>query len=110
LYGEAVEMFPPYRWGWAYIPHFVHTPFYCYAYVFGELLVLSLYRMYQQEGRAFVPRYLQLLESGCRESPERLLAAAGADISQPGFWQQGLDVLADMVTRAEELAGQVGAA
>lgn len=110
LYGEAVEMFPPYRWGWAYIPHFVHTPFYCYAYVFGELLVLSLYRMYQQEGQAFVPRYLQLLESGCRESPERLLAAAGADISQPGFWQQGLDVLADMVTRAEELAGQVGAA
>jgi len=107
LYGDAVEMFPPYRWGWAYIPHFVHTPFYCYAYVFGELLVLSLYRMYQQEGQAFVPRYLQLLESGCRESPEQLLAAAGADISQPGFWQQGLDVLGDMVTRAEELAKQV---
>jgi hypothetical protein len=49
LYGDAVDMFEPYRWGWAYIPHFVHTPFYCYAYVFGELLVLSLYRMYQEE-------------------------------------------------------------
>jgi oligoendopeptidase F len=107
LYGDAVDMFEPYRWGWAYIPHFVHTPFYCYAYVFGELLVLSLYRMYQEEGRRFVPRYFELLESGSIDAPDRLLARAGADISEPGFWQKGLDVLGDMVTKAETLAAEV---
>ncbi|MFN9199800.1 MAG: M3 family oligoendopeptidase [Planctomycetaceae bacterium] len=107
LYGDAVDMFEPYRWGWAYIPHFVHTPFYCYAYVFGELLVLSLYRMYQEEGKRFVPRYFELLESGSIDAPERLLAKAGADISEPGFWQKGLDVLGDMVTKAEQLAAEV---
>jgi oligoendopeptidase F len=106
LYGEEVEMFELYRWGWSYIPHFIHTPFYCYAYVFGELLVLSLYRMYQEEGAAFVPRYLELLESGSSAPPEVLLARVGADISDPAFWQKGLDVLRDMVAKAVELAGR----
>jgi len=106
LYGDAVEMFNLYRWGWSYIPHFIHTPFYCYAYVFGELLVLSLYRMYQEEGAAFVPRYLQLLESGSSASPETLLKRVGADIADPAFWQKGLDVLRDMVHKAIELAGK----
>jgi len=104
LYGDAVEMFDLYRWGWSYIPHFIHTPFYCYAYVFGELLVLSLYRMYQEEGPAFVPRYLQLLESGSSDAPEALLARVGADISEPSFWQKGLDVLRDMMQKATDLA------
>jgi oligoendopeptidase F len=104
LYGEAVEMFDLYRWGWSYIPHFIHTPFYCYAYVFGELLVLSLYRMYQEEGAAFVPRYLQLLESGSSDSPEALLSRVGANIADPAFWQKGLDVLRDMVRKASDLA------
>ncbi|MBI3863971.1 MAG: M3 family oligoendopeptidase [Planctomycetia bacterium] len=104
LYGEAVDMFEPYRWGWSYIPHFIHTPFYCYAYVFGELLVLSLYRMYQEEGQAFVPRYLALLESGSNASPETLLARVGANIAEPAFWQKGLDVLRDMVQKAVVLA------
>jgi len=107
LYGDAVEMLDVYRWGWSYIPHFIHTPFYCYAYVFGELLVLSLYRMYQQEGRAFVPRYLELLESGSNAPPEVLLKKVGADIHDPAFWQQGLDVLRDMVSRAGKLAAEV---
>ncbi len=104
LYGEAVEMLDLYRWGWAYIPHFIHTPFYCYAYVFGELLVLSLYRMYQEEGAAFVPRYLELLQSGSSAPPDVLLARVGADIQDPAFWQKGLDVLGDMVREASELA------
>jgi oligoendopeptidase F len=104
LYGEAVEMLDLYRWGWSYIPHFVHTPFYCYAYVFGELLVLSLYRMYQEQGKAFVPRYLELLESGSNASPEVLLKRVGADISDPAFWQKGFDVLREMVARATSLA------
>ncbi len=107
LYGDAVEMFDLYRWGWSYIPHFIHTPFYCYAYVFGELLVLSLYRMYQEEGKPFVPRYLQLLESGSNASPEALLSRLGANIADPSFWQKGLDVLRDMVRKATDLAGQV---
>jgi oligoendopeptidase F len=107
LYGEAVEMFDLYRWGWSYIPHFIHTPFYCYAYVFGELLVLSLYRMYQEEGAAFVPRYLQLLESGSSAPPDELLRRVGADISDPAFWQKGLDVLRDLVTKATALAAIV---
>ncbi len=107
LYGDAVDMFDQYRWGWSYIPHFIHTPFYCYAYVFGELLVLSLYRMYQEEGRAFVPRYLALLESGSNAAPEVLLSRVGANIADPAFWQKGLDVLRDMVQKAVSLAGQL---
>lgn len=107
LYGDAVDMFDQYRWGWSYIPHFIHTPFYCYAYVFGELLVLSLYRMYQEEGAAFVPRYLGLLESGSSASPDVLLSRVGANIADPAFWQKGLDVLRDMVQKAVSLAGQL---
>lgn len=108
LYGEAVEMLDLYRWGWSYIPHFIHTPFYCYAYVFGELMVLSLYRMYQEEGASFVPRYLELLSSGSSAAPEVLLKRVGADIADPAFWQKGLDVLGDMVRKAERLAEQLG--
>lgn len=108
LYGDAAEMLPMYRWGWSYIPHFVHTPFYCYAYVFGELLVLSLYRMYQEQGAAFVPRYLQLLRSGSKFPPGELLKRVGADIEDAAFWQKGLDVLAEMVKKAETLAAKLG--
>lgn len=107
LYGDAVEMLDLYRWGWSYIPHFVHTPFYCYAYVFGELLVLSLYRMYQEEGAPFVPRYLELLKSGSSAAPEVLLKRLGADIADQAFWQKGLNVLRDMVKKATELANAV---
>ena len=107
LYGDAVDMLPEYRWGWSYIPHFIHTPFYCYAYVFGELLVLSLYRMYQEEGATFVPRYLELLKSGSMAPPEVLLKRLGADIQDAAFWQKGLNVLRDMVTQAVNLAAQV---
>ena len=107
LYGDSVDMLELYRWGWSYIPHFIHTPFYCYAYVFGELLVLSLYRMYQEEGAAFVPRYLQLLESGSSAPPDVLLQRVGANIADAGFWQKGLDVLRGMVKQAIELADQL---
>lgn len=108
LYGDAVDMLDQYRWGWSYIPHFIHTPFYCYAYVFGELLVLSLYKMYLEQGRSFVPRYLELLEAGSSAPPEVLLARVGADIHDPGFWQKGLDVLREMVQKATKLATELG--
>lgn len=105
LYSDAVDMLPAYKWGWAYIPHFIHTPFYCYAYVFGELLVLALYQMYKEEGASFVPRYLELLESGSSAPPDVLLKKVGADIHDPAFWQKAFDVLRSMTRQAQELAG-----
>lgn len=107
-YGDAVEMIEGYRWGWSYIPHFIHTRFYCYSYVFGELLVLSLYRQYKEEGAAFVPRYIGLLEAGGSDSPEALLRPLGADFHDPAFWQKGFDEIRSLVERAEKLAGELG--
>jgi oligoendopeptidase F len=106
-YGDAVEMTAGYRWGWSYIPHFIHSRFYCYSYVFGQLLVLSLYRRYKEEGAAFVPQYLQLLEAGGSEAPEALLKPLGVDFHDPVFWQKGFDEIRSMVERAEELAGRL---
>ena len=77
-YGDAVELTDGYRWGWSYIPHFIHSRFYCYSYVFGELLVLSLYRQYKEQGASFIPKYIALLEAGGSDSPEALLARAEA--------------------------------
>ncbi|HBH53345.1 MAG TPA: hypothetical protein DDY91_15770 [Planctomycetaceae bacterium] len=73
----------------------------------GELLLLAIFRLYHDSGKRLDSRYFVLLESGSNHAPERLLARAGADISEPGFWQKGLDVLGDMVTKAEQLAGEV---
>jgi oligoendopeptidase F len=107
-YGDAVEMTDEYRWGWSYIPHFIHTRFYCYSYVFGQLLVLCLYRRYKEEGAGFVPRYLQLLEGGGSDAPEALLRPLGVDFHDPSFWRQGFDEIRSLVERAEELAGKLG--
>jgi len=96
-----------YRWGWSYIPHFIHTRFYCYAYVFGELLVLALYRMYREQGAAFIPRYLALLEAGGSDAPEVLLAPLGVDFLDPAFWQKGFDEIRRLVTQATALAGEL---
>lgn len=104
LYGDAVTLTDNYRWWWAYIPHFVHAPFYCYAYSFGELLVLALYEMYRREGTAFVPKYLELLAAGGSDTPEALLRRVGVDINHPDFWELGLQPFRAMVTQAEHLA------
>jgi oligoendopeptidase F len=95
-----------YEWGWSYIPHFIHTPFYCYAYSFGELLVLALYGKYRREGQSFVPQYRALLESGGSLSPKEQLAAIGIDINDAAFWQVGFDELERLVNEAEHLAAQ----
>src|SRR5262249_15202889 len=87
MHGPVVTMTEGYGWWWMYIGHFVHVPFYCYAYAFGELLVLALVQKYRQEGAAFVPRYLQLLSSGGSEAPHVLLAKLGVDVTDPGFWE-----------------------
>jgi len=93
LYGDAVDMIPAYRWGWSYIPHFIHSRFYCYAYVFGELLVLALYQRYREEGATFLSRYLALLAAGGGEAPDVLLRRLGFEIDDPAFWQRGFAVV-----------------
>jgi oligoendopeptidase F len=105
MFGDSVELTPDYAWWWLYIPHFVHSPFYCYAYAFGELLVLALLRRYDEEGAAFVPRYLELLAAGGSDTPERLLARMGLDVADPKFWDGGLALLEEMLAEAEKLAG-----
>jgi oligoendopeptidase F len=105
LYGAAVEMVPPYRWGWSYIPHFVHSRFYCYAYVFGELLVLALYQRYRDEGAPFVPAYLELLAAGGSEAPAVLLGRMGFAIDDPAFWDRGFAVLESLLGELEATLG-----
>ncbi len=105
LYGDAVEMIEPYRWGWSYISHFIHTRFYCYSYTFAELLVLALYRRYQEAGAAFVPSYEAILASGGSQSPADTVRPAGIDLFAPDFWQKGYDVLAEMIEELKSLVG-----
>lgn len=104
-YGNAVAHTPGYEMGWSYIPHFINTPFYCYSYVFGELLVLALYAMYREQGAAFVPGYIALLEAGGSQAPGDLLATFGVDANDPAFWQMGFNELRRLVNWAQELAG-----
>ena len=105
MFGDSVQLSDDYTWWWLYIPHFVHSPFYCYAYAYGELLVLALLHRYDEEGEAFVPRYLELLAAGGSDTPQALLSRMGIDVSDPSFWDGGLALLEDMVTEAEALAG-----
>jgi oligoendopeptidase F len=103
LFGDTVEMIPAYRWGWSYISHFIHTRFYCFSYVFGELLALALYRRYQDEGAAFAARYLDLLRAGGSAAPEILLQPLGIDLADPGFWAGGYAVVEEMLAELERL-------
>lgn len=104
MFGDAVHLRDAYAWWWLYIPHFVHSPFYCYAYAFGELLVLALVRRYDEEGPAFAPRYLEMLAAGGSESPREVVARTGLDIADPGFWARGLSLLEELLVQAEEAA------
>jgi len=108
MFGDSVELRDDYACWWLYIPHFVHSPFYCYAYAFGELLVLSLLRRYDAEGPAFVDRYLELLAAGGSEAPAALLSRVGLDVRDPRFWDGGLSLLEELVALAERLAAEVG--
>jgi oligoendopeptidase F len=107
MFGDVVTLGDGYAWWWSYVGHFVRSPFYCYAYAFGELLVLALVQKHKQQGPAFVPRYLDLLAAGGSDAPHVLLAKLGVDVTDPAFWELGLQLLADMVAEAEELAERV---
>ncbi len=107
MHGDVVRMTDDYGWWWSYIGHFIHSPFYCYAYAFGELLVLALVKKYEQEGEKFVPRYLDMLAAGGSEAPHVLVGRLGVDVTDPKFWELGLQLLGDMVSEAEKLAAEV---
>jgi oligoendopeptidase F len=102
-YGDAVDMPEGYRWGWSYIPHFIHSRFYCYSYVFGQLLVLALYRMYKDQGKSFVPKYVKLLEAGGSDTPEALLTPLGVNTQQPEFWQKGFEEIRGLLAKLTSL-------
>ena len=104
MHGDTVTLTDNYSHWWSYIPHFIHSPFYTYAYSFGELLVLALYRLYEEQGAGFVPGYMEMLGKGGSVSPSELVAPLGVDINDPGFWNGGLSLLDEMVTQAEQLA------
>jgi oligoendopeptidase F len=93
-----------YRIWWSYIPHFINTPGYVYAYAYGQLLALSAYGRFREEGESFVPRYLELLAAGGSRSPEELAAIVGIDLSDPGFWDAGLGLIEEQLSQAEALA------
>lgn len=103
-FGKAVHLPDEFQWEWITIPHMYHTPFYCYAYSFGNLLVLALYGMYKQQGASFVPRYLDLLAMGGSRSPAEILATVSVDMRSPAFWQSGFDMIRDMVQELERTA------
>src|SRR5215472_10265898 len=101
--GPALRLDDPYRHYWSYIPHFVHTPFYVYAYAFGDCLVNSLYAIYQDAHQGFAEKYLELLRAGGTLRHRELLAPFGLDAADPAFWSKGLSVIAGFVTELEEL-------
>ena len=102
-FGDSIDIAPEFQYEWISIPHIYNTPFYCYAYSFGQLLVLSLYRRYQQEGDAFKPGYMKLLAYGGSARPEEILREAHIDITSKAFWQGGFDVIRDMIDELEAI-------
>jgi oligoendopeptidase F len=106
-FGDSVELSDEFKWEWVSIPHIYHTPFYVYAYSFGQLLVFSLYQQYKAEGQAFKPKYLKILSAGGSEAPAKILSEAGIDISSAKFWQGGFDVLSRMVDELEKIPAGV---
>jgi len=107
LYGDSVTLTENYKHGWKYIPHFVHTPFYCYAYAFAQLFVLALYQKYKEAPKGFVPDYLKMLSLGGSKKPEEMAQIMHLDINDPNFWQIGLKLLEELVQKAEDLAAEV---
>ena len=107
LYGDSVEITESYNLWWCYIPHFLHTPGYVYAYAFGELLVLALYEEYTRSENGFSEKYISMLEAGGSDWPENIVSKVGLDITDRDFWDKGLSAVEKMLEQAEELAQQI---
>jgi oligoendopeptidase F len=110
LLGDAVEVTDGYRSWWSYVPHFIGSPGYVYAYAYGQLLALAVYGRYEEEGDSFVSAYLELLAAGGSRSPEELGAIVGVDLADPGFWDRGLDIVERQLDAAEKAAREAGRA
>jgi oligoendopeptidase F len=108
MLGDSVEITDGYRSWWSYIPHFIGSPGYVYAYAYGQLLALSVYQRYEQRGEEFVPRYLELLSAGGSRSPQELGEIVDVDLADPGFWDAGLDLVERQLQAAEEAARDAG--
>jgi oligoendopeptidase F len=108
MMGPAVEITDGYRSWWSYIPHFIGTPGYVYAYAYGQLLALSVYKQYEDQGSDFVPRYLHMLSSGSSMAPEDLGRIVGCDLADPHFWDGGLDIVEQALEAAEAAAFEAG--
>jgi oligoendopeptidase F len=108
LFGDSLELTEGYSTWWSYIPHFIGSPGYVYAYAYGQLFALSVYERYEQTGQELVPRYLELLAAGGSRAPETLAEIVGVDISDPGFWDTGLDLIERQLQAAEAAAEESG--
>ena len=108
MLGDTVELTDGYRTWWSYIPHFIGTPGYVYAYAYGQLLALSVYRTYEERGADFVPQYLELLRSGGSRTPDELGRIVGVDLGDPGFWDGGLAIVEQQLVTAETAAAEAG--
>jgi oligoendopeptidase F len=108
LFGDAMEVTEGYRHWWSYIPHFIGTPGYVYAYAYGQLLALSVYARYTERGPEFVPQYLELLAAGGSAWPEDLGRIVDCDLSDAEFWNAGLAIVDAQVTAAEQAAVEAG--
>jgi oligoendopeptidase F len=106
LFGDSVQITDGYRMWWSYVPHFINTPGYVYAYAYGQLLALSVYGRYLQQGPDFAPAYLDLLRAGGSRGPEELGAMVGIDLADPGFWDAGLALVEQQLRDAEQLVAR----
>jgi len=108
MLGDSVEVTEGYRTWWSYVPHFIASPGYVYAYAYGQLLALAVYGRYEEEGPGFAASYLELLSAGGSRSPEELGAIVGVDLADPGFWDKGLDLVERKLDAAEAAAREAG--
>jgi oligoendopeptidase F len=107
MFGDSVNLRDDYGLWWSYVPHFLQVPGYVYAYSFGELLVLALFNLYQEQGEGFVPKYLDVLAAGDSDYPDNIMAQLGVDLNDPGFWHKGLDAIEKLIDQEESLSGDV---
>ena len=108
MLGPSVEITDGYRTWWSYIPHFIGTPGYVYAYAYGQLLALSVYKQFEERGAEFVPQYLTLLRAGGSDTPDRLAKIVDCDLADPGFWDGGLRIIDQELASAELAAVEAG--